>query len=127
MSTDNIYDQCPDSNEQNSARGGYSLSELLDAKHGEPTKTWQSSGLADDLHPHPALNAKLGGALNDWICGGEDAMGAWLNHPQVQAALHVSGHANNDMRYHSTVDDLASGRSTPRERDGHNLADFVAD
>ena len=33
-------------------------------------------------------------------------MGAWLNHPQVQAALHVSGHANNDMRYHSTVDDL---------------------
>ena len=33
-------------------------------------------------------------------------MGAWLSHPQVQAALHVSGHANNDMRYHSTVDDL---------------------
>jgi len=39
----------------------------------------------------------MGGALNDWTCGGEDGMQAWLAQPKVQAALHVSGHANSQM------------------------------
>ena len=33
-------------------------------------------------------------------------MSAWLSHPDVQSALHVSAHSDNSMRYHSTVDDL---------------------
>ena len=33
-------------------------------------------------------------------------MSAWLSHPEVQKALHVSAHPDNEMRYHSTVDDL---------------------
>ena len=30
-----------------------------------------------------------GGALNDYSCGGQKAMGMWLSQPDVIAALHV--------------------------------------
>ena len=33
-------------------------------------------------------------------------MSAWLARPEVQAALHVAGHADSSMNYRSTVDDL---------------------
>jgi hypothetical protein len=63
-------------------------------------------GLTRSLHPSPGLDSVLGGALNDWTCGGEDGMRAWLGQVQVQQALHVAGHADSTMRYHSTVADL---------------------
>jgi hypothetical protein len=34
---------------------------------------------------------RLGGALNDYPCGGQHAMELWLAMPEVQAALHVNG------------------------------------
>ena len=90
--TYNIYDERPGSNQNNqhTAHGGYTLTELLDARHSEDSNEWISSGLNDDLHPLPGLNSKLGGVLNDWIwqtCGGETAMAQWLNHPEVQKAF----------------------------------------
>jgi hypothetical protein len=75
FNTYNIYDQCPSSRGQeqqqqgqNSARGGYTMKQLLDAKHGSEEDSrsgakkaaWVSGSLKDDLHPHPELNSKLG-------------------------------------------------------------------
>jgi hypothetical protein len=40
---------------------------------------------ADSYSPHPALT----GSLNDFICGGQNAMSKWLADPAVMAALHV--------------------------------------
>ena len=58
--TYNIYDERPGSNQNNqhTARGGYTLTELLDARHSEDSNEWISSGLNDDLSP-PAPGSEL--------------------------------------------------------------------
>ena len=43
----------------------------------------------------------LGGALNDWACGGMEAMSVWLGKDEVQRALHVAGRGNNSQTYRS--------------------------
>ena len=62
------------------------------------------SGRAAALRPHPALS----GALNDFACGGQNAMDVWLGLESVQKALHVNGHPQNSMRYEKTAGDITS-------------------
>ena len=38
---------------------------------------------------HPQLESTLGGALNDYPCGGESTASEWLAQPEVVKALHV--------------------------------------
>jgi hypothetical protein len=52
--------------------------------------------------PHPALT----GALNDFACGGQNAMSVWLDIPAVQTALHVAGAPQERMRYKKTAGDI---------------------
>eukprot|EP01051_Picozoa_sp_SAG22_P021841 SAG22_NODE_4988_length_1114_cov_1.130049_1_plen_211_part_00 len=120
----NIYDQCPSSDggsggnqragggvqaqtagADRGAAGSYTLAELLEARHGEGSETFESTGRDDSLHPHPGINKRLGGALNDWVCGGS-AMDVYLASVEVQKAIHVAEHPSNSMRYTSTVADL---------------------
>ena len=55
------------------------------------------------LRPHPALT----GALNDYACGMEEAMGAWLRAPGVADALHVDPlGAQGGMQYDANVGDI---------------------
>ena len=60
---------------------------------------------ADSLAPHPALKRHLGGALNDFVCGGERVMETWIGLPAVQKALHVDG-TTGGMRYDANVGDI---------------------
>eukprot|EP00047_Mylnosiga_fluctuans_P004225 m.233340 g.233340 ORF g.233340 m.233340 type:complete len:470 (-) comp12496_c0_seq1:46-1455(-) len=53
---------------------------------------------------HPQL-ARVGGALNDYKCGSENAMDTYLADPAVVAALHVKTGVSG-MTYRKTVDDL---------------------
>ena len=46
----------------------------------------------------------LGGALNDYTCGGETAMDAWLANDRVRRALHVDD-AKSGGSYHSDATD----------------------
>jgi hypothetical protein len=95
----NIYDQCPssrgearpDGTQTHPAGGGYSLAELQDARHGEGSKEHSQQGVKQSLHPHPGLNAGLNGALNDWLCGGEEAMGRYLGIPEVMQVRTIDG------------------------------------
>jgi carboxypeptidase C (cathepsin A) len=58
----------------------------------------------ESLSPHPALT----GALNDFICGGQNAMDVWLDLKDVQKALHVDAHADNSMHYEKTAGDITN-------------------
>jgi len=51
------------------------------------------------------VSAGYGAALNDYLCGAETAMDAWLDEPSVQAALHVTADTPG-MRYDKTATDL---------------------
>lgn len=50
-------------------------------------------------------NAGYGQALNDYTCGAETAMDAWLADPSVIAALHVKDNTPG-MQYKKTADNL---------------------
>ena len=62
-------------------------------------------GPADSLSPHPALAQAEGGALNDFVCGGENVMQQWLAAPSVLEALHVDA-TTGGMRYNANVGDI---------------------
>lgn len=47
---------------------------------------------------HFAQAPAVGGALNDYSCGGGEAMSAWLTRPEVVSALHVKS-GTKGMRY----------------------------
>ena len=95
----NVYDQCPDTGVSVSA--GAVRDGRTRALEGLLSEGWSSNSMADSLHPTPPLNTALGGALNDWACGGMEAMNVWLGRADVQQALHVSGHGNNSQTYRS--------------------------
>ena len=93
FNTYNIYDTC----------GRSSMLETLDKMASTTVETTDPT----DARPHPQLGepprhrhgaaaidsvaVDVGGAVNDYKCGGESAASAWLNEPSVQAALHVDG------------------------------------
>lgn len=52
-----------------------------------------------------SLNAGYGEALNDYSCGAETAMDAWLSEPTVVSALHVKANTPG-MTYKKTATDL---------------------
>ena len=117
-----MYDTCyPDH--------GLSLPEVratLRRAKGATLRSWR-----DAMHSHPALYARTvrGGdddeedaaadgatndeqlgvteglsQLNDYACGAEGYMGAWLGSPSVQSALHVK--KGGRMHYNSNIGDL---------------------
>eukprot|EP00051_Salpingoeca_urceolata_P027094 m.480013 g.480013 ORF g.480013 m.480013 type:complete len:468 (-) comp21667_c0_seq1:66-1469(-) len=83
----NIYDDCGADQMQ--------IRKLL-AKREVVTKSE-----ADSYVAHP----QLGGALNDYPCGGETVMEEWLRLPEVAKALHVLT-GTGGMQYTRTVADL---------------------
>jgi hypothetical protein len=107
----NIYDVC---NGDSLAKDPDALAAALreanaTTRHGAiRAKLRESSvtvdGRAAALRPHPALS----GALNDFACGGQNAMDVWLGLDAVQKALHVNGHPRNSMRYDKTAGDITS-------------------
>ena len=107
----NVYDQCPDTGV--SASAGAVRDGRTRALEGLLSEGWSSDSMADSLHPTPPLNTALGGALNDWACGGMEAMNVWLGRADVQQALHVSGHGEHD-RLRTTL--LAWGAFSQRWR-----------
>lgn len=59
-------------------------------------RTWRSAGgpIPSASHRHrarlgPGPSASIGGALNDYPCGGGPAMDVWVNQSAVRKALHV--------------------------------------
>ena len=93
-----VYDQCPDTGVSAGAvrHARTRALETLLSPSG-----WVSDTFNDSLHPMPPLNTVLHGALNDWACGGMEAMSVWLDRDDVQEALHVAGHGNNSQTYRS--------------------------
>lgn len=62
----------------------------------DATEMWQAS-----RNPH-----ELGGALNDYACGAERAMGVYLNNAAVQSAMHVIQAKHPQFNYTGTVSSL---------------------
>ena len=103
-----MYDTCYPSH-------GLSLPDVravLRAAKGVTLHSWR-----DAMSSHPALHAKRDesasagagaspalGQLNDYACGSETLMSAWLDSPAVQTALHVN--TSGRMRYDANVGDL---------------------
>eukprot|EP01050_Picozoa_sp_SAG11_P008258 SAG11_NODE_719_length_7564_cov_14.939317_5_plen_121_part_00 len=60
-----------------------------------PLATRSATETPDDTVPSPHVHficqapAMLGGALNDYSCGGFSAMGKWLAKEEVAKALHI--------------------------------------
>lgn len=86
----NIYDEC----------GGDTLS-LQDVRDTLATNHTELVSDFDSFVSHP----KLKGALNDYKCGGDNAMDKWLADPSVVSALHVKA-GTSGMRYSQTCGDL---------------------
>ena len=75
---------------------------------------------ADTFHTHPALyanddaaspeqgarSAPSFGQLNDYECGSETLMSAWLGSKEVQKALHVVNHPSQHFNYDANCGDL---------------------
>jgi len=84
----NIYDEC----------GNDDLSLLDYFKQDAPGSPYYMKAFA----PEPPTN--LGGAVNDYQCGGETAMDEWLAVPSVQQALHVK--PGGQQNYKKTATNL---------------------
>jgi len=98
----NIYDECGrddlmmlDHFSQDNVTGRYYL-KAFSADSSEVVGSW-------DLNKRPS--SLLGGANNDYTCGGETAMDAYLKDPDVRAAIHVRSD-NPGQRYTKTATNL---------------------
>jgi len=111
----NMYDTCYPKDEAGPQWAGLAA---VRAKLGGSREV-EVRTVADALHSHPALHAGAAATgelaaepdlvagltgLNEYACGGETAMGKWLDSTAVQKALHVS--SGGGMRYKTTAGDL---------------------
>ena len=115
----NIYDTCfPSDNERGSDK--WAGLAAVRARLRRPEVTLASA--QDSWRSHPALGSAATdgrrqlfgatppppaglGSLNDYACGSETRMEAWLDSADVQAALHVRSDLSG-MRYQTTCGDL---------------------
>lgn len=101
----NIYDLCGnDRSEASSSAAPESvvgwLKEIEDAMSTTTVTIPRKHANTLAAAPHPQLESTaVGGALNDYPCGGERAASAWLAQSDVQAALHVKSDRGG-MSYH---------------------------
>jgi len=92
----NIYDECG-SDERRRLEDKKSFSEVRAALSQPQVEV--------DTKQSFTINAGYGQALNDYTCGAETAMDAWLAAPEVVAALHVKA-GTVGMTYKKTATDL---------------------
>jgi serine carboxypeptidase-like clade 1 len=95
----NIYDECGSDERRRalSGEGRKSLQSVMEVL-SQPKVTVET---ADSF----TVSAGYSQALNDYTCGAESAMDAWLADPSVVEALHVTANTAG-MSYHKTATDL---------------------
>ena len=98
----NLYDTCVSERSSSWKRTHEEWNKLLD------TKTVETTGVAP--HRHPQLTG-VGGALNDYPCGGDEAASKWLGLDSVAEALHVNTNTKGQV-YNKGPDDF-SGNLLP--------------
>lgn len=91
----NVYDTC--GRDQRRLASRRPLSEVR--------KALSSKTVSVETAQSFSVNAGYSEALNDYTCGAETAMDAWLADPAVMAALHVKA-GTVGMQYQKTADNL---------------------
>jgi cathepsin A (carboxypeptidase C)/serine carboxypeptidase-like clade 1 len=92
----NIYDTCGSdrsgggSSNDEKARSGLKFLEVEKTLASDTITIPAAHANTLAAKRHPQLESKLGGALNDYPCGGESTASEWLAQPDVVKALHVN-------------------------------------
>ena len=87
----NIYDTCGQDRGGNrdKAKAGLKFLEIEETMASDTITIPAKHANTLAAKRHPQLESKLGGALNDYPCGGESTASEWLAQPDVVKALHV--------------------------------------
>jgi len=94
----NIYDECgSDERRKLTSKNGLSMMDIR--------KKLSSAEVLVETKDSFSVSAGYGEALNDYACGAETAMSAWLSQPSVAEALHVKL-GTPGMSYKKTATDL---------------------
>lgn len=97
----NIYDECGNDQRRRSLKENGAKKLSFTEIRAQLSKKTVTVETADSF----TLAAGYSQALNDYVCGAESAMDAWLANDEVIAALHVKS-GTVGMKYTKTVDDL---------------------
>jgi serine carboxypeptidase-like clade 1 len=96
----NIYDECGQDERRRLMHADSSFKTFADVR-----AQLSKSEVTVETHQSFSVSAGYSQALNDYSCGAETAMDAWLANPEVVSALHVKA-GTVGMQYQKTATDL---------------------